>query len=49
MRLAAQWRAMAVRYIYLGSVDEPLDALQALNALPTPAPRGLFVSPISAE
>ena len=49
MRLAAQWRAMAVRYIYLGSVDEPLDALQALNALPPPAPRGLFVSPISAE
>jgi hypothetical protein len=49
LKLAAQWRAMAVRYIYLGSVDGPLDVLQALNALPPPAPPGLFMSPVSAE
>jgi hypothetical protein len=34
LRMAAQWRAMAVRDIFLGHLGSPIDALSALNALP---------------
>lgn len=36
MRLAAQWRAMASRTIFLGHIGEPMNdpnALEALNAI----------------
>lgn len=36
LRLAAQWRAMAARLIYLGPIDESPDALPARNALLLP-------------
>jgi hypothetical protein len=36
LKLAAQWRAMAGRLIYLGPIAEPLDTLRALNGLPLP-------------
>jgi hypothetical protein len=36
LRLAAQWRAMAARLIYLGPIDDSPDALPALNALSLP-------------
>jgi len=49
LRLAAQWRAMGVRYIFLGSVDEPGGALQALNALPPPIPLGLGLDHAAAD
>jgi len=41
LKLAAQWRAMAARLIYLGPIDEPRGALRALNGL---APRPGLVS-----
>ena len=34
LAMAAQWRAMAVRDIFLGHLGAPMDALSALNALP---------------
>jgi hypothetical protein len=34
MKLAAQWRAMAVREIFLGHMDDPLDLSGALCAAP---------------
>jgi hypothetical protein len=36
LKLAAQWRAMAVRLIYLGPLDQPVGALAALNGLAAP-------------
>jgi hypothetical protein len=36
LKLAAQWRAMAGRLIYLGPLDEPGDPPQILNPLPAP-------------
>ena len=37
LTLAAQWRAMAARLIYLGPIAEPLAAPAALNSLTPPA------------
>jgi hypothetical protein len=34
MTMAAQWRAMAVRDIFLGQIAVPMDALSALKAMP---------------
>jgi hypothetical protein len=34
LKTAAQWRAMAVRDIFLGHLGAPIDALSTLNALP---------------
>ena len=36
LKLAAQWRAMAGRVIFLASVEGPISALGALNALALP-------------
>ncbi|MDB5419372.1 MAG: hypothetical protein JWP50_2791 [Phenylobacterium sp.] len=36
LTLAAQWRAMAARLIYLGPIDEPPGALRALDGLAPP-------------
>jgi len=32
LKLAAQWRAMAVRDIFLGALDEPSEPITQLNA-----------------
>ena len=37
LKLAAQWRAMAVRLIYLGPINEPAPALAAPVRLAKPA------------
>ena len=34
LTMAAQWRAMAVRDIFLGHLGAPIDTLSVLNALP---------------
>jgi len=37
LKLAAQWRAMAVRCILIRPANDPLEALLSLNALPLPS------------
>ena len=34
LKLAAQWRAMAVREIFLGMIDEPIEPISYLNLPP---------------
>jgi len=36
LKLAAQWRAMAVRCIVLRPADDPVEPLQTRNVLPLP-------------
>jgi len=37
IKLAAQWRAMASRRIFLGSIDDSMGTLATLNSLPEPS------------
>ena len=34
LKLAAQWRAMAVRDIHLGAIDEPLEPIRYFDRFP---------------
>jgi hypothetical protein len=36
LRLAAQWRAMAVKVIFLGRLDPPGPVLATIRSLPLP-------------
>jgi len=46
VRLAAQWRTMALRRIFIGAIDDPVGALSPLEALPfAPAIPGRATSP----